>query len=172
MDSTVRETVHEPLQESVHPEHYGYVVAEQSRFSRFVLRLWERSPGWAGPAAVAACMGGAVAFTLLDHPTEKPPTCLLKLTTGFDCPGCGGTRAFWYLLHGNVPAAARHHAVFVFAVPFLLYMYVAWSVSLIFKRRIPMLTLSPKALSVFLGVWFGWSVLRNLPWAPFTWLYV
>ena len=30
------------------------------------------------------------------------PTCLVKMTTGFDCPGCGGTRAFWYLLHGDV----------------------------------------------------------------------
>jgi hypothetical protein len=119
-------------------------------------------------------MGGAVAFTLLDRPADGgPPTCLLKVTTGFDCPGCGGTRAFWYLLHGNVPAAVRHHAMFVFALPFLIYMYVAWMVSTVSKgRKLPLLTLSPKTLSIFLATWFVFSVLRDLPWAPFTWLYV
>ena len=156
------------------PVHYEYVVARQNRFTGLLVRLWARSPTWTAPAAVAVCMGGAVAFTLLDRPADGgPPTCLLKLSTGFDCPGCGGTRAFWYLLHGNVPAAARHHAMFVFALPFLLYMYVAWAVSTVSKgRRLPPLTVSPKALSIFLLSWLAFSVLRNLPWAPFTWLYV
>ncbi len=58
---------------------------------------------------------------------DAAPSCLLKLTTGFTCPGCGGTRAAWYLLHGDLGAAARHHLLFVFAVPFLIYMYVAWA---------------------------------------------
>jgi hypothetical protein len=158
------------------PVRYEYVVARQSRFGASLARLWARSPAWAGPVAVAACMGGAVAYTLLDRPVDAaagPPTCVLKLTTGFDCPGCGGTRAFWYLLQGNVPAAVRHHAMFVFALPFLLYMYVAWAVNTVSKRRrLPMLTLSPRTLSIFLGGWFAFTVLRNLPWAPFTWLFV
>ena len=59
-----------------------------------------------------ACFGGAAAYVLYTNPTDgnadSVPTCLVKLTTGFDCPGCGGTRAFYYALHGNLPAAARH----------------------------------------------------------------
>jgi hypothetical protein len=52
-------------------------------------------------------------------------------------------------------------------------MYLAWSAKLVFKRDIlPALRLSPLTLSVFLGVWFVFSVLRDLPWAPFTWFYV
>jgi hypothetical protein len=142
-----------------------------------MLRIVDRSPRWAGPAAIAACFAGAVGYVLLANPTEagafSSPTCLLKLTTGLDCPGCGGTRAFWYLLHGNIPQAARNHAVFVFAVPFLVYMYVAWSLKTIFKRDvIPALRLSPVTLSAFLGVWLVFSVLRDLPWTPFTSLYV
>ena len=41
-----------------------------------------------------------------------------------------------------------------------------------FNWKLPAFRPSPRAISVFLGVWLAFSVLRNLPWAPFTWLYV
>jgi Protein of unknown function (DUF2752) len=161
------------------PPQAGPWVAQApspDRVTRLVDRFWYRSPAWAAPVALLACMGGAVGFTLATHPAESgagaAPTCLLKYVTGFDCPGCGGTRAAWYLLHGDLPAAARHHAVFVFAVPFLLYMYVAWAGNRVFGWRLPQLTPSPAATGWFLAVWAVFSVLRNLPWAPFTALYV
>jgi hypothetical protein len=153
----------------------GY-APEQDRVTRFVNKLWYRSPVWVAPVAMLVCMGGAVGYTLATHPTEadagSTPTCLLKYTTGFVCPGCGGTRAAWYLLHGDIPAAARHHAVFVFAVPFLLYMYFAWAARRLFGWNVPQLTLSPRVISIFIAVWGVWSVLRNLPWAPFNEFYV
>jgi hypothetical protein len=177
--STPDEAAMSPTSEHAvaYPPVSPYTLPPPGRFSRFFLKAAERSPAWAGPAAIATCFAGAVGYVMVTDPTSSdafsPPTCLLKLTTGFDCPGCGGTRAFWYLLHGNLPQAARNHALFVFAVPFLLYMYAAWSAKLVFKRDVlPALRLSPLTLAVFLAVWFGFSVLRNLPWAPFTWLYV
>jgi len=95
------------------------------------------------------------------------------MTTGFDCPGCGGTRAFWYLLHGNLPAAARSHIMVAFAAPFLLYMYLSWAAGLILRtKRLPMLRIAPLTIAIFLIAWGVFSVLRNLPWAPFTWLFV
>jgi Protein of unknown function (DUF2752) len=161
----------------VPPHAQPYLVAQPDRFSQFMIRLWHRSPRWAAPALILLCFTGGVAYTVLSDPADanafSSPTCLVKLTTGFDCPGCGGTRAFWYLLHGNIPAAARSHIMAVFAAPFLAYMYVAWSVNLMTgKGRLPVLRLSPKTISIFLAVWGVFSVLRNLPWAPFTWLYV
>jgi hypothetical protein len=153
-----------------------YPVAKPGRFSAFLIRLQTRSPRWLGPAAILTCFAGAGAYVLAANPTDSTadavPTCLVKLTTGFDCPGCGGTRAFWYVLHGNVPAAARHHLIFVFALPFLVYMYVAWASQRVFGRRLPPLRLSPWAIGVFLGAWFAFTIVRNLPWAPFTWFYV
>jgi hypothetical protein len=154
-----------------------YVAAPQGRFGGYLLRMWDRSPTWAGPAAIATCFAGASAYSLLspDPGSADPgavPTCVVKLTTGFDCPGCGGTRAFWYLLRGNFPAAARHHAWFVFALPFLLYMYVAWTAQTVFKRNLPQLRVSPRTVGLVLGSWLVFSIARNLPWAPFTWLYV
>ncbi|GAA2862384.1 hypothetical protein Acy02nite_53780 [Actinoplanes cyaneus] len=158
------------------PAYRAYEAPRADRVTRFFDRLATRSPIWLAPLAVLACMGGAVGYTLVTDPADAAagdaPTCLLKYTTGFVCPGCGGTRAAWYLLHGNLPAAARHHAIFVFAVPFLLYMYVAWAGNKLFRWRIPQLTVTPGAMITFMAVWAVWSVLRNLPWAPFTAFYV
>ncbi|MFB9234392.1 DUF2752 domain-containing protein [Plantactinospora siamensis] len=151
-------------------------VAERDRLTRWVLRMHERAPGWVAPLAALGCMGAAAAYTLLSHPTSSPPdaapTCLLKLTTGLDCPGCGGTRAMWYLLHGDVPAAARHHLLWVFVLPFLLYLYLTWALERSFGWRLPKLRISARTLGLMLIVWAVFSVVRNLPWAPFTALYV
>ncbi|WP_306205595.1 DUF2752 domain-containing protein [Actinoplanes sp. RD1] len=153
-----------------------YPEPQGDRFSRFLQRKWHESPVWLAPAAALVCMAGAVGYTYATHPADAEPgaapSCLLKYVTGFICPGCGGTRAAWYLLHGDLPAAARHHALFVFAVPFLLWMYVAWAGRRVFGWNLPQLTLSPRVLGTFIAVWGVWSVLRNLPWAPFTYLYV
>lgn len=153
-----------------------YVMPEPDRFTRFIMRLYGRLPRWAAPVAVLGCVAGAAGYTMISDPTdsgaEALPTCVLKLMTGLDCPGCGGTRAFWYVLHGDLGAAARHHLLFVFALPFLLYLYVAWAVRHMFDRRLPQLTLSPKMLVGFLVAWLVFSIARNLPWAPFTWFYV
>lgn len=152
--------------------HYAY-QPPKGRFQRLI----ERLPAWAGPAGVGALISGGVAYTLLMKPTSAgasdPPTCLVKLLTGFDCPGCGGTRAAWYLLHGDIPAAAHHHAPLVFAAPFLAYLYVAWTVNrLNLPFKLPMLRISNGALIGFLVAWLVFSVARNLPWAPFTYFFV
>jgi hypothetical protein len=62
--------------------------------------------------------------------------------------------------------------MFVFALPFLLYIYVAWAAKEMFRLRLPTLRVSPRALAMFLGAWALFAVLRNLPWAPFTSFYV
>jgi hypothetical protein len=143
---------------------------------RFITRAARRTPAWAGPAALAGCCAAASAYVLWSNPTDGGadalPTCLVKLTTGYDCPGCGGTRAFWYLLHGDLPAAAQHHMLFVFAVPFLIYAYVAWVAGAVFKVRLPQLRLSMRGVAVVLCVWAAFTVLRNLPFAPFSLFYV
>lgn len=154
----------------------GYPTAQPDRLTRLINGLWARSPRWLAPVAVLGCIGAAAGYTVVTDPTnsaaEAIPTCLLKLTTGLDCPGCGGTRAFWYLLNGDVGAAARHHLLFAFAVPFLIYVYLAWAGQRLFRWRLPQLRITPTAIGWFLGAWLAFSVLRNLPWAPFTWFYV
>ncbi|PYC66449.1 hypothetical protein C7C45_25005 [Micromonospora arborensis] len=154
----------------------GYPAPEPDRITRFVLRLYERSPRWTVPLAAVGCVAAGMGYALISDPADASPdatpTCLLKLTTGLDCPGCGGTRALWYVLHGDLPAAARHHFLFVFALPFLAYLFVAWAGNQAFGWRLPELRISSKVIGGFLAAWLAFSVLRNLPWAPFTSLYV
>lgn len=153
-----------------------YYVPEAGRFSRLVVRLAERSPRWLAPASIALCFAGAASYVWVSNPTDSGAadlqTCLVKLTTGFDCPGCGGTRAFYYLLQGNIPEAARHHAIAVFAAPFLVWLYLAWAIKRTTGREIPAPRIGAKAAGIFLGAWAVFMVVRNLPWAPFTSLYV
>ncbi|WP_428961404.1 DUF2752 domain-containing protein [Micromonospora fluostatini] len=171
-----------PTEPSGLPEPSGptgpppHLVAEPDRLTRFVTRLYARSPRWVVPLAAVGCVAAGIGYTLLSDPTRSAPdavpSCLLKLTTGLDCPGCGGTRALWYVLHADIPAAARHHFLFVFALPFLAYLFVTWAGREAFGWRLPELRISPKMIGGFLGVWLAFSVARNLPWAPFTSLYV
>ncbi|WP_408058044.1 DUF2752 domain-containing protein [Verrucosispora sioxanthis] len=154
----------------------GYPVAESDRLTRFVQRAHARTPRWVVPLAAVGCVAAGIGYTLLSDPTRSAPdalpTCLLKLTTGLDCPGCGGTRALWYVLHADLPAAARHHFLFVFALPFLAYLFVAWAGRQAFGWRLPELRIGPKLVGGFLAAWLAFSVVRNLPWPPFTALYV
>lgn len=149
---------------------------QPSRIDKWFNRLRD-SPAWIAPAAMLACFAAAATWVLSTDPTDDlgPTTCAFKMVTGFDCPGCGGTRAFYYVLTANFPEAARNHAIALFAAPFLVYFYVVWSLRRVFPKvrwRFPKFRLTPIAGTYFMVAWAGYWVLRNLPFAPFTSLYV
>jgi len=107
------------------------------------------------------------------HPTDRTvdPTgpCLWHAATGINGPGCGGTRMFYYLIHGNVVEAARHHLPALLAVPFLAYYWLRWTLGR-FGIRLPNLRLT-KPVLIGYGVFFVVfsTVLRNLDWGPLAW---
>ena len=63
----------------------------------------------------------ALAFGMMVNPQETdqvllgglaiPELCQTKSLFGLNCPGCGLTRSFIYMAHGDVPAAVRMHVV-------------------------------------------------------------
>lgn len=57
--------------------------------------------------------------------------CLFHLLTGLYCPGCGGTRAVWYLLHGQILKSVQYH-------PLVLYMALVLGTELICRLRVKM----------------------------------
>ena len=158
------------------PYPYQYFEPQPDRFGRFLTRMVERTPRWAGPLAAAGGIAMALGYTVLVRPTSVTagtnPACIFRMLTGFDCPGCGGTRAAWYLMHGDIMAAAWHHAPLVFAAPFLVYLYLVWALNASFGLRLPQLQVSTRSLMFFMAGWSIFSVLRNLPWAPFAMFYV
>ncbi|MFV0346116.1 MAG: DUF2752 domain-containing protein [Bacteroidales bacterium] len=49
------------------------------------------------------------------------PKCLIHSLTAYQCPGCGSQRALHQLLHLNLSEAFRLNALFVVALPYVLF---------------------------------------------------
>jgi hypothetical protein len=90
------------------------------------------------------------------------PVCQFHRLTGLNCPGCGATRAFYALLHGQFSTALRDNALFIFAL----------LAALIYGGRFCLKKMhgqpagemfSAQWLWPALAVAFVFSVLRNLP---------
>jgi hypothetical protein len=98
------------------------------------------------------------------------PRCLLYVSTGIYCPGCGGLRAAHSLVHGHVLAAMHFNALFVLSIPFAC-VYGARQLSAMMagRRPVPILTHSLPII-VLIVVVILFTVLRNIPAAPFIYL--
>ncbi len=111
-----------------------------------------------------------VAAVVIYHhpPGNNPfyPPCFFKKWTGFDCAGCGSTRACYQLMHGNIAQAADHNIMLLLFIPvivigivnvFTARMQVAWQ-----HLNKPMIV-----LWLILLFW----LLRNIPVFPFIWMH-
>ncbi|GFI46540.1 hypothetical protein IMSAGC019_01859 [Lachnospiraceae bacterium] len=43
-------------------------------------------------------------------------SCAIRRMCGFPCPGCGGTRAFYYLFQGNISESFRQNPIVLFGI--------------------------------------------------------
>ncbi len=92
------------------------------------------------------------------------PRCALYVTTGLQCPGCGGLRAMHQLLHGNLRQALSLNPVAVLALPFAAFYSVRlmlshWqggTITLPFRNQ-------PYVWAVLGGLVAGFTIARNLP---------
>ena len=99
------------------------------------------------------------------------PYCPLLRFTGFACPGCGLTRGFHALLHGDVMTALDFNALIPLFV-FILGYVIASLLSLAIRgRAIVALERNLIFLWILVGVLITFGVLRNLPFYPFTILF-
>ena len=92
--------------------------------------------------------------------------CVFHRVTGLYCPGCGGTRAMHALVHFDLAGALAMNPLPFVAAPLL---------ALLFLRSTTVLPARTERLTRFVASpWFwaalvvGFTVLRNLPWAPFA----
>jgi hypothetical protein len=112
--------------------------------------------------AVTALGSGAVLFFF--DPAEHGfyPICLFHQLTGWNCPGCGGTRAAHELLHGHLLRALHDNALLVLGLAAL----AVWIVRLLAQRmrRQPVaLTVPASAGWILIIVTLAFAGLRNLP---------
>jgi Protein of unknown function (DUF2752) len=123
-------------------------------------------------AGVAAMAVGAAAVWYFDPTTAGfLPACPLYQTTGFACPGCGMTRGFHALFHGDVVTALDFNALLPLVG--ILLGYIFFSMFLVATRGRGLLfgKWNLVLLWVTLGVLIVFGILRNLPYYPFTILF-
>ena len=72
-------------------------------------------------AVSAVCVCSAVWVGDPTTPGGPLPLCPTKLLLGIDCPGCGGLRMLYCLMHGNLLAAARFNALGLVALVLLVW---------------------------------------------------
>jgi hypothetical protein len=129
----------------------------------------ERMLAAAGVAALAA--GTAVVAYFDPSETHLFPVCPLYSLTGLACPGCGLTRGFHALFHGDLPTAFHFNALIpVWAVIFG-YVLVSFLLLAVCGKGLPMWPTNPKFMTLFMAVLLTFGVLRNIPVYPFSLLF-
>ena len=127
------------------------------------------SPGIFAVVVLGATAVGAGTMVFLFNPATHHfyPACLFHALTGWNCPGCGATRALYALLHGNLRLAFKDNALFVVALAAFL-AWVPYVIFLKFKKRPATFRLASRWAWMLLAAALVFGVLRNLP--GFAWL--
>lgn len=102
-------------------------------------------------------LGSLLSVALLPH--QFWPRCPIYAFTGIYCPGCGGLRATWDLLHGDVQGAVNQNPL-IFAIPLLV--LVGFLVQADAKktgRRWPTIVV----LILVAAITLAFTILRNQP---------
>ncbi len=119
-------------------------------------------------AGILTIGAGASLVGYFNPTTGFFPVCPLYSLTGIHCPGCGLTRGFHALFHGDVLTALHYNALLpVFAFVFGL-LLVSLVLIVVRGRGLSWRVFPPSAMYGFLILAAVFFVLRNLPFYPFT----
>jgi hypothetical protein len=120
-------------------------------------------------ARLIAIAGGAIACGVCAvvyqfAPTEHSfyPRCPLYALTGWQCPGCGATRALHALLHGHLASAWAYNQLFVALLPLIVMFAVLQFGHAIWRGRWYSLRLQPRLIYSGLAMMLCFGVIRNL----------
>lgn len=122
-------------------------------------------------AIIILAFAGLLVFIFYD-PVKSIffPKCPFHLLTGLYCPGCGAQRALHQLLRGHVAAALDHNPLLILALPVLCYGVISELLRVVRGRGLPRVMAAPAAGWAALIVIVAFWILRNIPFAPFTYL--
>ncbi|MEU5210255.1 DUF2752 domain-containing protein [Streptomyces sp. NPDC020742] len=117
-------------------------------------------------ASLALGVGAAAALYLWHTDPHRPGQALIpcpfRMMTGILCPGCGGTRMAYDLMHGDVVTAFHDNAVLLtLGVPAVAYVAVRWLVAGL-RGRPYRLKLNARGNAVVFSIAAVWMVARNL----------
>ena len=120
-------------------------------------------------AGIAAIGAGAFIVAYFNPTTAGFfPVCPLYYLTGIHCPGCGLTRGFHALFHGDVLTALHFNALLPAYALVFGFMLVSMILVAVRGRGLSWRIVSPSAMYGFLILAAVFFVSRNLPFYPFT----
>jgi hypothetical protein len=123
-------------------------------------------------AGVVAMLSGACVVWAFDPTTTHfLPVCPLYSLTGFACPGCGLTRGFHALFHGDLVTALDFNALIPMWTVIFGYLFASFVLTVVRGRGLPWKWISPGMLVGLLVLLLTFGVLRNLPYYPFNILF-
>ncbi len=120
---------------------------------------------WAGLGAIALFL---FFFNPASPSNQWFPKCPFRLLTGWQCPGCGSTRACYQLLHLHPIAAFKLNPLMVMTLPFIVYGFLGFTRSAITAKPHRRIFIPTPYLWGWLCLLVFFWVFRNTPWYPFV----
>jgi hypothetical protein len=112
-------------------------------------------------AAAGLLLGSTLLYSFSPSEHSFYPRCIFHALTGWQCPGCGGTRALYHLLHLNFSQAMHYNALVTLAAPVVLAYFLFWYCAVLRSGRGPNLSLSRPAVACLYVAVLLFGVARN-----------
>ncbi|NEO67544.1 MAG: DUF2752 domain-containing protein [Moorea sp. SIO4G2] len=117
-------------------------------------------------------LGSAIILYFFDPaiPGKLYPPSPFRTLTALYFPGCWTLRGLHQLLHGNLWAAFGLNPLMVLSLPYLIYSYICYSLPAFTGRKVYQIFIKPAWIWWMLKIILAYWILRNIPFAPFSWL--
>lgn len=127
-------------------------------------RAYARLRAAAVPLGVLGAVAAGFAYVGAVDPNEAGhyPVCPLLHYTGVYCPGCGGLRGAYALVHGHLGESLRCNAAAVAGYAVFAIVWTLWFTRALRGRRFAP-ALPPRGLYALCGLLLAFTVVRNLP---------
>lgn len=139
--------------------HFVHVTADRTRQLAIATTVW-------------LGLTGTALFLFFFNPALPAnqffPKCPFRVLTGWQCPGCGSTRAFYELLHLHPVAAFKLNPLMVLTLPFIVYGLLGFTKSALTGKPQRRVFIPPLYMWLWLGLLVSYWIFRNTPWYPFV----
>jgi hypothetical protein len=123
---------------------------------------------FAGLAILAGFVGVFVVWFFNPTTAGFFPQCPLHSLSGLSCPGCGLTRGFHALFHGDILGALQFNLLLPVYLVFFGYLFVSLLLTTVRGRGLSFNQFTPVTVYGYFILAIAFAVLRNLPVYPFN----